>query len=207
MKKLDPDRPAHEPGCDGSSHLRCSAHNNRRQECGCGAVPGGRVCRNHGGAAPQVRAAAQRRVVEAKVRADLAWDGVAVEGDLIEHLLASAGRAMAMREALGQMVNALPKITYTDSRGVESPRAVVTLYAQAQDAERRALMDLAKLGIDERRVKMAEGQGRLMAGGLSWLLAELGMSGDPAAMAKIDVMLSALAEGRLPSSANSSSPL
>lgn len=203
MDQLDPERAACPPGCDGTEHPRCKGHNNRKQCCGSWPIRGGVVCGTHGGQAPQVRAAAQRRVVEGQVRAALAWEGVTVEGDLIDHLLGAAGRAMAMREALGAMVNALPKVTYTTASGVEAPRAVVTLYERAQDRETAALLNLAKLGIDERRVRIAEGQGRLMAGGLSWLLGEFGMSGDPDAMAKIDTMLTALAEGRLPTSADS----
>jgi hypothetical protein len=49
---------------------RCIAMSKRTgQRCGLARIPGTTVCAKHGGAAPQVRAAAARRVAEQKVRA------------------------------------------------------------------------------------------------------------------------------------------
>ena len=48
---------------------RCAATSKRTgQRCGLARIPGTTVCAKHGGAAPQVRAAAARRVAEQKVR-------------------------------------------------------------------------------------------------------------------------------------------
>jgi hypothetical protein len=48
---------------------RCTATAKRTgQRCGLARIPGTTVCARHGGAAPQVRAAAARRVAEQKVR-------------------------------------------------------------------------------------------------------------------------------------------
>jgi hypothetical protein len=48
---------------------RCIATSKRTgQRCGLARIPGTTVCAKHGGAAPQVRAAAARRVAEQKVR-------------------------------------------------------------------------------------------------------------------------------------------
>ena len=48
---------------------RCTATSRRTgQQCGLARIPGTTVCAKHGGAAPQVRAAAARRVAEQKVR-------------------------------------------------------------------------------------------------------------------------------------------
>jgi hypothetical protein len=48
---------------------RCTATSRRTgQRCGLARIPGTTVCAKHGGAAPQVRAAAARRVAEQKVR-------------------------------------------------------------------------------------------------------------------------------------------
>lgn len=53
---------------DQATHERhprlCTAKNNRGEPCGRYAIRGGTVCRSHGGAAPQVRAAAQLRLAE-----------------------------------------------------------------------------------------------------------------------------------------------
>jgi hypothetical protein len=47
---------------------RCTATSKRTgQQCGLARIPGTTVCAKHGGAAPQVRAAAARRVAEQKV--------------------------------------------------------------------------------------------------------------------------------------------
>ena len=50
---------------------RCSAHNRLGEPCGVTPIPGGSQCRFHGGNAPQVREAAQRRLLRA---ADYAID-------------------------------------------------------------------------------------------------------------------------------------
>src|SRR5437773_12470807 len=48
---------------------RCTATSKRTgRRCGLARIPGTTVCAKHGGAAPQVRAAAARRVAEQKVR-------------------------------------------------------------------------------------------------------------------------------------------
>ena len=45
----------------------CKATNRQGEPCGQPAIRGGTVCRYHGGAAPQVAAAAARRVLEALI--------------------------------------------------------------------------------------------------------------------------------------------
>jgi hypothetical protein len=45
---------------------RCRAHRRDGQPCGNYAINGGRVCHKHGGAAPQVRAKADERLLMAR---------------------------------------------------------------------------------------------------------------------------------------------
>lgn len=45
--------------------MQCTAHRRDGAQCGSDAMKGTNVCRMHGGSAPQVRAAAQRRLLEA----------------------------------------------------------------------------------------------------------------------------------------------
>jgi hypothetical protein len=48
----------------------CAARRKRDGEpCGCFAIIGGTICRVHGGGAPQVRQAANRRLQDAQLRA------------------------------------------------------------------------------------------------------------------------------------------
>jgi hypothetical protein len=51
--------------------VRCSANRTNGQPCRGYAIVGGNVCRAHGGAAPQVRDAANRRVLHAQLAAGL----------------------------------------------------------------------------------------------------------------------------------------
>lgn len=45
--------------------VKCSAHSKRTsKQCGQWAIPGGTVCKWHGGAAPQVIAAAEKRLLD-----------------------------------------------------------------------------------------------------------------------------------------------
>jgi len=52
--------------------FRCHARNRAGGRCGRSAIPGGHVCRQHGGAAPQVRAKAAERL-----QVQEAWRAVA----------------------------------------------------------------------------------------------------------------------------------
>jgi hypothetical protein len=57
MKATDPMRP------------RCTATNRQGNRCGKSPIPGGAVCRMHGGAAPQVKQKAQERLAAYQDRA------------------------------------------------------------------------------------------------------------------------------------------
>lgn len=50
---------------------RCRAHRKDGQPCRAWAIRGGYVCRKHGGAAPQVRAKAEQRLLAAKLHRQL----------------------------------------------------------------------------------------------------------------------------------------
>ncbi len=62
--------------------MQCTAHRKTGTQCKNGAIPGGAVCRYHGGAAPQVKAKAELRVKEA-LEAMLP-NGITRYGKLIE---------------------------------------------------------------------------------------------------------------------------
>ena len=75
--------PTHEPGLGLADprlwrpparlrlRVRCTAHRSDGGECQAWAIHGGRVCAAHGGRAPQVRAAARRRLESAALTAYL----------------------------------------------------------------------------------------------------------------------------------------
>lgn len=53
----------------GADPISCKATNNRGQRCKRAPIPGGTVCRYHGGAAPQVKAKAEQRLLRLQVPA------------------------------------------------------------------------------------------------------------------------------------------
>lgn len=88
---------------------QCSAKSRSGNRCRQAAIKGGKVCRFHGGAAPQVeRAAAVRAArVEAIAEAERMVARAGVEADPLEHLLESLYRAAALVDVWGAMVAGL----------------------------------------------------------------------------------------------------
>lgn len=97
------------PGGDLMDDRRCRAKaKGSGERCKRYAVPGGRVCVMHGGASPQVRAAAARRRAEAEATAllELIWDPEAAPvTDPVSALQALAGRLQHAANVLGARVN------------------------------------------------------------------------------------------------------
>ena len=60
---------------------KCKATNRRGAPCGRWAIPGGTVCLNHGGGAPQVREAARRRLMAWAPRALQVLEDIAEDTD------------------------------------------------------------------------------------------------------------------------------
>src|SRR4051812_34966234 len=57
----------------GQQHPKCAGHSKRTgKPCGKSPIIGGTVCATHGGSAPQVRAAATRRLAAAKLEREAA---------------------------------------------------------------------------------------------------------------------------------------
>lgn len=92
---------------------KCTATSKQTgKRCGQWPVPGAKVCRFHGGKAPQVEKAAEVRA--AKVKAEEAAQRMVaragVDADPIEHLLESLHRAAALVEVWGAMVAELDDV-------------------------------------------------------------------------------------------------
>ncbi len=80
-----------------SDAKRCTAHNKHNgKRCGFAAIPGGRVCRYHGGSAPQVRDAARERLRALLEPAITAYD------ELIQQTTFPSTRFAAAREVINQ---------------------------------------------------------------------------------------------------------
>ncbi|HMM96711.1 hypothetical protein [Phycicoccus sp.] len=127
-------------------------------------------------------AAAKRRreaaEVEEEVRGLLAFTSFEGVRDPLEALARLADESIAFKEALGARVNDLAgQIRYKASgAGTEQLRAEVALYERALDRTARMLDALAKSGFEERRVRMSEQQGALVAEVLRRVFARLDLS-------------------------------
>jgi hypothetical protein len=169
---------------------RCTAHRTNGQPCKGWAVHGTNVCSAHGGRAPQVKAAAAERlaVEQAAVRFGLDLDATPAD----EIMLREIRRSSAMVQHLAGLVNALTPDELAwgiAGRDIRQPRqpggqpdvqvhqaARVHPFVKMLDQERRTLREWLetahRCGIEERRMRMAERDGRLIASMLEGVMAE-----------------------------------
>lgn len=145
---------------------RCKAHTSVGNPCRRAPIVGGEVCPSHGGRAPQVKAAAERRhaaqALEADARAVLAFEAVEPIADPVLALAELAAEVRATVRALGQRVNAMQDPRYISAMGTEQTRAELTLLGQYQDRLARMLTALGQFDLDERRVALTEAQAAVL---------------------------------------------
>lgn len=148
------------------------------------AIAGGTVCPAHGGSAPQVKAAARRRLqathLEGSIGAMLAeLEADALDVSPVAVLLEQVARTHAMVQVLGAMVGELepsgqarhdvtadgtPTRLYgTNHLGDGAPHVLVEMYATWIDRATRASKLACDAGVEERLVALAEDQAKLMA--------------------------------------------
>lgn len=138
------------------------------------------MCWKHGGNAPQVRAAADRRLADQEARAAVVTYGLPRDVDpadaLLEEVCRTAGhvawleqqvRALSPEELVWGVAEVAEKhateFEGTDTTRKAAPNVWVLLYRE----ERKHLVDVCatalKVGIEERRVRLAESQGAIIA--------------------------------------------
>lgn len=179
---------------------RCTAKAKQSgQQCKAWAVPGATVCRTHGGRAPQVLAKAKQRVTEAEARADVARFAARTDIHPAEALLElvqyQAGVVAYWRARVEQVEDEGLEWGKTQKRkgvGPEGPVNVTTTEAKPHVAYtllREAQRDLAdyasaalKAGVEERKVRIAEQQGALVAEVIRRILGDLGLTDAQAAL-------------------------
>jgi hypothetical protein len=120
-------------------------------------MKGSTVCAQHGGKAPQVMAAAERRLVDAEasaiVRRLLADPDAAPVFDPAWELARIAGRMGHAVDVLGDRVNeidAAGKIEYRDANLVRRLNVLVEAWERLLGEYRRTLTDMTRLGIEAR---------------------------------------------------------
>lgn len=135
---------------------RCTAKVKQTGErCKRAAIPGGTICVIHGGASPAVRAAAARREADAAATAalEVVWNPDASPvGDPVEALASLAGKLQHAVDVLGA------RVEVTDLDGTTA-----LALSRAMRDLRMALEALEGLGLQERRVRLAEGAGQQIA--------------------------------------------
>lgn len=173
----------------GEPHAKCTGHRRDGKPCTQKRMQGQTVCRMHGGSAPQSLAAAERRLAEREALLALEAFGVPVVVDPHSALLQELHRTAGAVAWLGAQVQSLStdEITWGTTREKTGgddhgttreakPNAWYVLWA----AERKHLTEVAaacvKAGIEERRVRLAEDQGRLLAAVVEQVLEGLGLS-------------------------------
>lgn len=144
---------------------------------------GGKVCDRHGGLAPQVRAAAAARQMEDQARR-LIGDSFEPLADPIRTLLERASEAEAFRAAVVGLVNNLRSLeTWSEATGSQI-RAEVMLYERALDRVARLCIEIVKLGLEERLVRVRESEARALAEALDYALGVADLSAEQAQTVK-----------------------
>lgn len=144
---------------------------------------GGGRCKLHGGCAPSGRAAG---VADLAGRLLYKYDAEPVENPLTA-LQALAGRALTLESVIGGIVNDMRAIRYETEAGGEQLRSEVAVLERAMDRAGRLLVDIVKLGIEERLAKVTERQLDMLAGALSVVLPGMGMGPEQVREARVRV--------------------
>ncbi|HOW01130.1 MAG TPA: hypothetical protein PLY19_06640 [Rhodoglobus sp.] len=164
---------------NGDPERRCTATRRSGERCRQRSIPGGTVCRVHGGATPVAKAAAERRLAEQRAAIEAAKHGLVVPRDvepgaaLLEAIHSAAGELDYWRSVVAQIdpealtwgvtqaTTKKGKRKITETAGAA---AAYKLMVDAQDRLARYSASALRAGIEERRVQLAETQGHALAG-------------------------------------------
>lgn len=161
---------------------RCAATSKRTgQRCGLPPIPGGTVCRFHGGATPVIKAAAARRLALAAAEREVT-DRVAASGpltlrDVYAELARTGAMAVAWRDVLAERVETLAG-QYATEPGGGWVRADVQLLERAMDRTARVLELIARLDLDARVAALDARTGDALARVLRRVIERAEMSED-----------------------------
>jgi hypothetical protein len=183
MKRPTDDEPMETCAKCGEIHELCRGHNARKEPCGKHPMRGQQVCRNHGGRSPQALKAADRRIAERDAVAALESFGVPIVVDhqtaLLEELHRTAGAVAWLSAIVADLdrddlvYGKVREKTGGEDHGT-TKEARPNVWYQLWMDQRKHLVDVARecgrAGIEERRVRLAEEQGRMLAGVISRIL-------------------------------------
>jgi hypothetical protein len=143
----------------------CTAHRSDGQPCRNLAARGQDVCRFHGGATPQAKAAAEQRTADAEAEKAIAklWPGLASATpikDPVDQMERLAGALTQMLDVVGAKVNGIDH--YATGTGMAGLRGELTLLDRVTGHLRQLLADMARLGIAERHVELEQERAQLV---------------------------------------------
>lgn len=160
---------------------QCTAASKRSGvRCRAWAVEDMTVCRMHGGSSPQAREAARQRrtAAEATALLESVWDpNAAPVRDPVEALAALAGKAEHALDVLGA------RITVGDLEG-----ATGVAWSRTMRELRQMLEGLERLGLEDRRVRLSEQMGQMLAGVVRSILSQLQLTPEQEALASTVVV-------------------
>lgn len=174
----------------GTDKPSCSGHWQKDPTHPCGQPPmkGQKICRKHGGKAKQNLAAGQRRQAEAElVKAAQTFGMQADVEDLDQRMLDTYRWCCGHVDWLRSLINQLEpealtwgRVEFRDKVGGEDwgkttiERAGVAIvlkaYGEWMDREERQYASLKRANVDDRRIRLAEEQGRMLAGVIQRIL-------------------------------------
>lgn len=175
--------------------VKCKARKTDGSPCPNYAMNGQLVCHAHGGRAAQSKAKAAERMSEQRAIKAMQTYGLPLDispGDaLLQEVRHTAGHVAWLREKVRELEDSdlvwgmteQAEKKATEFEGVDTtygakPNVWVDLYMR----ERKHLIDVAKAalsaGIEERKVRLAEQQGALVADVIRGILADLDLSAD-----------------------------
>ncbi len=172
---------------------RCTATARSGNRCKKAAIIGAKVCRAHGGAAPQVKAKAKKRVEKEIAQKAVVLYGLPREIEPHQALLEEVHRTAGHVAWLGQVVQEIKdqqKLTHGVTKTIQLPdgsrrveaSAAVNIWLQLYQEERDRLVRVARsaieAGVAERQVRLAEQQAEQLAQVITAILSDLGHSMD-----------------------------
>lgn len=144
---------------------KCTGHTSAGRPCRNRPIRGGSVCSTHGGSAPQVKAKAEERQLQAGADASLRklWVGLDQATPVKDPVAAMerlAGALEQMVDEAGRKVADLQHLA--GGKDLTQLRAEVVLLERALGHLRALLVDMARLGLAERQVELQQEQAQLV---------------------------------------------
>lgn len=166
--------------------MQCTAHRRDGTQCHNHAIRGAHVCRMHGGTAPQVQAAARRRLEAEQAAEAVVTFGLPRDVDphvaLLEEVHRTAGHVAWLASKIGDFDSDEHLWQMNAGPGGASqvvPSVWVDLYSRERAHLARVCKAAVDAGVQERQVRLAEQQGRLLATVIEGVLTDLGVDDHP----------------------------